>query len=341
MSSALITGDVTMFEEVIKLITSGSPSNIEQAYKIDREIVAKHVDPLAVLRNVINIGYEIRDTVWLWATTGMIIGIEGKAYLTPAGSLIINRTTIRKSKSIVDPDLVFSELEKRGLCVHVGRYVYLPGIMRLTEHVSTYAEDSIGKTFVDRIEEYMTIGIDVPVLEMHILLPNTFLYDVYPSVISLYAGIVKSLDEYFFGRYSFHIENYRHIPSIVPLVLEVPVDLIVVTERDVIAHKFVDLDKTFHRGISSVMKYVEYGFDKIVLVHYSRERKSAELYRKIVYTLLSKDVTRDVGYVVFYGYEIDRIVVYKVPTFNRGMAHFKYTSEIYRNLIRNHLMRLR
>ncbi len=338
MSSAFIIND-TQLEEIIRLITSGSLENIEKAYKIDSEIVDKIVDPLTILRTVLNMRDDLKKIVWSWIYTGTIFGIDGKAYLTPSGSLIINRSAIRKNKSIVDIDLIFEELENRKLCSKFGKYIYIPGIMKLTEHASINLED--GLDILDKIDELSTYGVDIPILEMHILLPFMPMLEMYSTLQELYANIAKKLENYFFSKYRQHIENYRHIPSIIPLVLDFPVDLVIITERDIIAHKFVDIDKTLHRGISAVMKYVEYGFDKVVLVHYSRDRREVSYYRKIIQTIFSKNVLRDVGYVVMYGYDIDRLVVFKVPTFNRGVAQFRYTGTIYRNLIRNHLMRLR
>ncbi len=341
MSSAFIINE-TELEEIIKRITSGSYENIEKAYTRDREIVSKLVDPIALLKNIYTMPDEVKKTLWLWISTGMIIGLDGKAYLTPSGSLIINTANIRKSKSIFDFDKIINELEVRGFCTEYRKYIYIPGIMKLTEHASIYLEDGVlSREFVDRLDEYEAMGIDVPILEMHILIPRALILEMYKSVPELYANIVKNLGEYFFSKYQHHIENYRHIPSIVPLVLDVPVDLVIVTERDLVAHKFVNIDKTLHKGISAVMKYVEYGFDKVVLVHYSRDRREKSYYRKVVYSILSKEVIRDVGYVVMYGYDIDRLIVIKVPTFNRGMAQFKYTSSMYRNLIRKHLLILR
>ncbi len=337
MCSALIIDDSEL-AFILKALSQESLSELAQAYNRDAKIVDSTLDPTFVLRKLTELPTDIKGVVTYWLQTGAIVGVECKGFLTPSGSVILDLGTYRGSKSILDLKQVLSELETRELCYRKGRYVYFPGLFCFSDVAIILPEEAYMER---RIDELFTMGMDVPSVELKLRFSKVYMIDNYRSVQELYAEAVRDLTRYFFGEFISYVENLRHIPSIVPVVLDTPVDLVIITSRDVIAHKFVDIDKTLHRGTSAIMKYVEYGFDKIVLVHVSRERADKVVYRKTLTSLLNKRLLIYSGYVVLYGYEIDHALVYKVPMYNKAMEYFRHTNVGIRRMLRQHLARMR
>ncbi|GEM_PF-3125967 len=337
MCSALIIDDSEL-ALILKALSQESPSDLVQAYRKDAEIVDSALDPTFVLRKLTELPTDIKNIVTYWLQVGAIVGVECKGFLTPSGSVILDLGTYRGSKSIVDLKQVLAELEARELCYRRGRYVYLPGLFCYSDVAIILPEEAYMEK---KIDELFIMGLDVPSVELKLRFGKVYMIDSYKSIQELYAEAAKDNIRYFFGEFITYIENLRHIPSIIPVVLDTPVDLVIITSRDVIAHKFVDIDKTLHRGLSSILKYVEYGFDKIVLVHLSRERADRITYRKTLMSLLNRRLLIYAGYVALYGYEIDHVLVFKVPMYNKAMEYFRHTNVGIRRMLRQHLARMR
>jgi len=337
MCSALIIDDKEL-ERLFKALFQASGDQLREAYLIDKKVVESIGDPTYIVRKLHDLPKDIREIVSYWLQAGLILGVECRGYITPHGSVVLDLGTYRGSRSIVDFKQILNELETREICFRKGRYVYIPGMFYFSDIAIILPEES----YVEKkLDEYFTMGLDVPSVELVLKFPSTFLMEYYTSIQELYAEAMRALNNYFFGTFISYVLNLTHIPSVVPVVLDTPVDLIIVTNRDVIAHKFVDIDRTLRRGTTAALKYVEYGFDKIVLVHVSREKQDRITYRRTVMNILNKRLLFYVGYVVMYGYEIDHVIVYKVPMYNKAMEYFKYTNTGLRKLLRQQLVRLR
>ncbi len=304
-----------------------------EAFRIDESIVMQ-IDPLKFLRTLYSLPTEVKSIMSYWCRCGTLVGVHVEGLLTPSGSVLLYLSTFKRSKSIIDLPSVLDHLKRAGMCIMKRDLAYIPGLFYFSDHVMLTTQDEL---FERQVDEVISLSGEVESSLLHVPLPDTVLVGEKTSLQEAYADAILRLRRYFFAEVVSFVYNLVSIPSIVPLVFEVPIDLVVTTKYDLIAHKFVNVDKTVKRGFSSITKYIEYGFDKVVLIHYSEKKPSTTLYKTTLVTLLTRPLLQWAGYVVVRGYEIDELLVLKVPTYNRSTELYGSRGQAMKSLIRGYL----
>jgi len=338
MNSESLTVSLREAHKVLELLSGEiKKQKVIEAYKLD-ELIVSQLDPLKFLKILYSLPEDVKSIISYWCRYGTLIGVCVEGILTPSGSVLLDLTTYKRAKSIVDLPSLLEYLKTLGICIVKHDLVYIPGFFYFSDHVALTSHDEL---FEKKLDEAVTLSGDLESSRLHVPLPRTVIVDEKATLQEAYADTLMLLGRYFFSEIVTYVLNFVSVPSVTPIVLEVPVDLVVITKHDIIAHRFVNIDKTFRRGLSSVTKYSEYGFDKIVLVHYSENKLNITTCRSTLISLLSRPLLRWVGYVVVKGYEIDELIVLKVPTYNRAVELYGSRGQQMKSLIRSYLRQVR
>ncbi len=333
MNNLLVESPKDAYKVLDLLATGARRRNIVEGFRLDETIVSR-LDPLKFLRAIYSLSDDSKSVISYWCRCGTLVGVCVEGLLTPSGSVLIDLTTFRRSKSIIDLPALLERLEKLGICIIKKDLAYLPGFFYFSDHVALTTQSEL---FEHRVDEIVSLSGEIEFSRLHMPLPASIIVSEKATLQEAYADAISLLKKYFFSEITSFAFNLVSIPSVTPLVLEFPVDLVVTTKYDIIAHKFVNVDRTFRRGFTSVLKYSEYGFDKVVLVHYSEHKLSSSLCRSTLIALLTRPLLQWVGYVVVRGYEIDELLVLKVPTYNRSVELYGSRGQFMKSLLRSYL----
>lgn len=240
--------------------------------------------------SIVKLPSDLRNTLCRWLTLGIVDdagGLVKSAYASLDGSILV-----------LGDELV-NRLRESGIGLSIGDGIYLQEFFNWTPWV----KEACGE--VNVMEEVQPIG-------MRLLGFSPFTYVEYGDVMSGYVELIKIYGKYISG--SFKEAMYR-LWGLGGVKFDEQVDLVVVTDDELIAHHFLDIRRTEHRGFTVSAKYLSFGFDRSILIHPFINRS---INGEVAKAMLNRSDTRPVGYftINYDVSEILNIVIYKWPLMN-------------------------
>ncbi|MGC8597155.1 MAG: hypothetical protein ACP5NY_04460 [Thermocladium sp.] len=229
---------------------------------------------------------DVKEAICKYLELGMIVDTKGKAYVTLNGTLILQDSPLA-------PELIRS-----GIGMEVSGTVVLPSFFSWIYWVKPFCPDIEGE-FID-------------VLPMRVFGIGAAPYAELGGVEEGFAGLVKSIGFYIVGSVRDILLRAWIMDG---LTFDENVDIIVIADNETIAHKYVDTRSSVHVGLSSMERYAQYGFDRLMLLHPFLSRQyHAEIASKII----ARRMISTAGYAALMmdDYEINGIVIYKWPHIN-------------------------
>lgn len=264
---------------------------VELIYDRDCEEV-HNLDIVDVVKKILKMRIEDRRQVLNWIMTGTLPKLDNDVYITPCGSLL--------TKSSHE---VFEKLVDVGYGRVVDNYIYIPGFFKLSDLILPYLP------YLEYQEEYSEYDrFNFMILKLDSIV-NPLEYSDFRKV---YAACIEKLRIYMCSRLEKIVSDLKYLPQL-NYSFEEPIDTLVITSRDLIAHKVLDPSKTVHLGFTSVKRYLHHGFDKVVLVHL---RINNKFHNRLVTTLISRLDILPCGYIILPRDEVDRLYVLKWPRIN-------------------------
>ena len=231
---------------------------------------------------------DLRTMVCRWLRLGIVDnagGLVKSAYITLDGSIILTGDVVKK-------------FEESGVGLRISNGLYLqefcnwiPWIIGICEEVEADEVEPMG---------------------MKLLGFSPFPYLEHGDVMSGYVEVIKAYGKYISGSYN---EALYRIWGLSGVRFDEQVDLVIITDDELIAHHFLDIRRTEHRGFTVSARYLSFGFDRSILVH---PFIGDVVNREIAKSMINRSDVRPVGYfaVNYDESEILDIVIYKWPLIN-------------------------
>ena len=243
-------------------------------------------DYRTLMRRIDVLQGDVKEAICKYLELGMIVDTKGKAYVTLNGTLILQDSPLA-------PELIRS-----GIGMEVSGAVVLPSFFSWIYWIKPLCPDLEGE-FID-------------VLPMRVFGIGAAPYAELGGVEEGLAGLVKSIGFYIVGSVRDVLLRTWIMDG---LTFDENVDMIVIADNETIAHKYVDTRSSIHVGLSSMERYAQYGFDRLMLVHPFLSR---QYHAEVVSKIISRKVISTAGYaaLIMDDYEINGIIMYKWPLIN-------------------------
>ncbi|GGP20557.1 hypothetical protein GCM10007981_09120 [Thermocladium modestius] len=244
-------------------------------------------DYRALMRRIAGLPEETMRTVCKYLELGMVVDSKGKAYVTLNGTLMLQGSQLGR------------DLVEAGIGMEVSGLVVLPGFFSWTYWVRPICPDLEGEEFIN-------------VLPMQVFGVGVIPYAELGGVEQGFAELVKGVGFYMVGPIKDVLMRTWIMDG---MTFDENVDLLVIADNETIAHKYVDARRSVHMGLSSLERYAQYGFDRLVLMH---PFVSRQYHDEVVAKLASRSVISTAGYLVLSmdEYEINGVTIYKWPLIN-------------------------
>jgi hypothetical protein len=232
---------------------------------------------------------ELRNILCRWLTLGIVDdegGLVKSAYVTLDGSVL------------VIGDEIVGRLEESGVGLRLGDGLYLQEFFNWTPWVRELCGEVV-------TEETEPMG-------MRLLGFSPFTYAEYGDVMSGYVELIKIYGKYVSGVFN---EAIFRLWGLSGVRFDEQVDLVIVTGDELIAHHFLDIRRTEHRGFTTSARYLQYGFDRSILMH---PFISDDVNKEVAKAMLNRGDVKPVGYftIKYDESEILGIIIYKWPHIN-------------------------
>ena len=231
---------------------------------------------------------DLRTMVCRWLRLGIVDnagGLVKSAYITLDGSIILTGDVVKK-------------FEESGVGLRISNGLYLQEFFNWIPWINGVCEE----VEADEVEP----------MGMRLLGFSPFPYLEHGDVMSGYVEVIKAYGKYISGSYN---EALYRIWGLSGVRFDEQVDLVIITDDELIAHHFLDIRRTEHRGFTVSARYLSFGFDRSILVH---PFIGDVVNREIAKSMINRSDVRPVGYfaVNYDESEILDIVIYKWPLIN-------------------------
>lgn len=255
---------------------------------------------------------DTRNTLCRWLSLGIIDPLDGivdSGYVTLDGSLLVSGK-------------ISHELSSLGIGIRIGNGILLQNFFHWSMAIGEVCPT-------------IELSEDVKPMGMRILGFAPFTYVEHGGPIDGFVEFIKSYGRYIGGKF---VEAMYRVWGLGGVMFDEQVDLVIIAGDELIAHHLIDIRRTEHRGFTSSAKYLQYGFDRVVLMHpYVDDRVHSDIAKAI---LMRSDIS-SIGYlaIMYDEYEIMNILMYKWPMINRLPLTSRVVAE--RNMAIKRVLRYR